>query len=569
LKRGGVAAGVALPVLLLLMSDAIWQSRDEGIAFTDAAFHWGEALDWRLAWERGIDGVRDTLAEGERQRYGVLLHALLGALSFASGIEPARMSFLLALIVLPALGFGAYHLGREYGPEAGRDQRGVLAVALLIGFPAVANYSRVVILDLALAACSTVAIACALAAMRGAPRAGVGFVVATLLGLATKANVLLFVAGPGLLAFSPGGLRALRARPLRTLLIAASVLIAAAFALSRRAPALLRTAAESTWPGALLGYAREGTLRDWPGDVAQAAFARAFEIAYYAATQTLGPPMLLGAIVLLAVPANAERPARALRWAVLPGALTVWLLLRDLYDERYVLPLLPPLAAALALAMQSLPRRARQVTVVLWLGFAVVQHLCSSFDVLPSLRPLACVTLPGFGHSERVGDSLWACALYPRYRFMDRAAHAHREDWGEDRIEAALASARKQAGRPLRAVFLDDLYEPFYRLHQRDRLREARGDRPLLRHEDDLLLTRCWDEAWMRSVFETRSQVESMLREADVLLFRWGEPRDGPDRAVRGRRCEVAEPLLAAFRHEADLPLEDGTAIRVMVQSAR
>ena len=110
--------------------------------------------------------------------------------------------------------------------------------------------------------------------------------------------------------------------------------------------------------------------------------------------------------------------------------------------------------------------------------------------------------------------------------------------------------------RPLRAVFLDDLYDLFYRAFQRDLLGGG-----LYRHEDMLLVTRCWDEEWMRAMWGSAEALRATIAEADVLLMRYGSPEQPGDTALRGRRCTVFDAR--RFRLERELPLLDGTRLRI------
>jgi len=139
---------------------------------------------------------------------------------------------------------------------------------------------------------------------------------------------------------------------------------------------------------------------------------------------------------------------------------------------------------------------------------------------------------------------------------MDRPTHPDRQDWAHDLLEGVLSEERDRLGRPLRAVFLDDLYDLFYRAFQRDLLQAD-----LYRHEDMLLVTRCWDEAWIASVWGSTEALIETIGKADILLMRYGSPDDQKDTALRGRRCTIFDEH--AFRLEKELPLLDGTKLRV------
>ena len=144
---------------------------------------------------------------------------------------------------------------------------------------------------------------------------------------------------------------------------------------------------------------------------------------------------------------------------------------------------------------------------------------------------------------------------------MDRSSAPTREEWRLDDLEAALADERQRLGRPLVAVFLDDLYELFYRAFQRDLLRD-----PLFRHQDLLLITKCADRAWIESVFESVPELDRMIGDVDVVVMRYGVPNDPADQAFRGRRCEVFWTRTEGFEQRVELPLQDGTSIRAWVR---
>jgi hypothetical protein len=244
-------------------------------------------------------------------------------------------------------------------------------------------------------------------------------------------------------------------------------------------------------------------------------------------------------------------------WFVVP-VLGLLLGLRGLYDERYLLPLLPQVAALLSVSLVELPRRKGAVALGSTLLVAgTLNFSFISFDFLPGVRPIACLNLPGWTATDRVGGSLWTCAAYPEYRFMDRPSKPDRQDWGHERIETILKKERLRLERPLRAVFLDDLYDLFYRAFQRDLLGGG-----LYRHEDMLLITRCWDEDWVRAVWGSTEALSATISEADVLLMRYGslsEPNG--DTALRGRRCTVFSEQ--QFSVAEELPLLDGTSLRI------
>ena len=76
-----------------------------------------------------------------------------------------------------------------------------------------------------------------------------------------------------------------------------------------------------------------------------------------------------------------------------------------------------------------------------------------------------------------------------------------------------------------------------------------------------LLVTRCWDEEWMTSVWGSTEGLKETIAKADVLLMRWGSPNDPADNALRGRRCTIFDER--DFRLREEFPLVDGTRLRV------
>lgn len=243
-------------------------------------------------------------------------------------------------------------------------------------------------------------------------------------------------------------------------------------------------------------------------------------------------------------------------WLVLP-VLALLFGLRGLYDERYLLPLLPQAGALVAVALVELPwPRLRGPLCAALLGAASLNFTVVSFDALPSIRPGLCAELPGWSDTERVRGQLWTCALYSDYRFMDRTTRPDARTWAKEELRAVLQPERDRLSRPLRVVFFDDLYDLFYRVWQQDLLQED-----LYRHEDLLLVTRCWDEAWARSVWGSVEELKQTVAGADVALVRWGATSDAKDSALRGRRCTLFDKR--NFELASELPLEDGTSLRI------
>ncbi len=573
-------SGRVLALLMLLAAvhvglDARWLAADEGVQFTDAAYH----LSRVVALRQGLEGQVALDSAFDGQRYGGLVYYVAAAMSWVTGLEPGRLLLGLAILLRPLLLLATWRIGFELGRDGTRVATGLLA-ALVLGFlPGFVNYGRVLVLDLPLAAAVAWAAGFALMALRAQRdgdepaerKAALGFGVASGAALLIKLNALVFLIGPLWVAGRASQLRRPgrreRLAALATLLGVA--VVAAGLLLGARGRALRRTLAEATWPGAILfGFLPQGTLDnvgwDWWTDTTD----QAWEATYYTLLQTLSPPWTLIALAALVWffgrrfgcldPLARDQRDLAFWWLILPivGVLAV---LRGLYDERYLLALLPLVAGVIASMVLDLPGRVlRWGAVGLLLVGGSVNSAMIHQDALPTARPLACTTVEGWATSQRAARELWLCAAYPEYWFMDRPSRPVHEDWQQDAIEEALTPVRAARGEPLRAVFLDETYPVFYRTFQRSLLGPD-----LLRHQDMLLVTECWNDEWMRSVFETTEQVERQIEAADVVLMRFGQTSDPKDRALRGRRCDVFWEQREWFDEAADLPLPDGTSIRI------
>ena len=573
--RALVVIVLALLSVVYVGLDQVWLSTDEGIQTTDAAYHFSRIAALRakllgLEQTTGFDG----------QRYGGLVYYLAAAISLFTGLSPERLLFALNLLLRPLLVCALYRLGWEFATPPRRVWAGLLSASFALLLPGLVNYGRVFVLDLPLTVAVAWAIVCALTALRAQAEADprglalVGLGLCSGAALLIKLNAVAFLVGPLWVVFRSDLRQMWSRRPQRAAMGATAagiVLLSLTSAVisGSRGEALQRTLKEATWPGALIfGYVPEGSAHLFARDWLQASLNQGWEAAYYTWLQTLTPPW-----ALLALPAfvwffgrrhgcthrlGHNQRDLAFWWFILP-TLSVTLGLRGLYDERYVLPLLPLTAALIACTMVDLrPRWLRRLAMVAILTGGALNHGYVHHDVWPTSRPLACATVAGWGDSERVGDELWACLSYPKYSFMDRSASPRQLDLPIDAIQAVLAPLREETGTPLRAVFLDDLYEVFYRLFQSSLLEE----KPLLRHEDVLLVTNCWDQDSMTAMFETHEEVNRQIRAADVVLMRYGSKGDG-NGPLLGRRCEVFWTQTVWFDDLGEVELPDGTSVRM------
>lgn len=560
-----------------LLVTAGWLRLDEGVQYTDAAFHYSQVSEIVHAAEDGLDGLRARADTDENQRYGGLWYAVAAVLSAATGIHPSRLILGCAGLLIPLLLFGSYVVGWELGRPERREATGLMAAALVGLLPGVFNYTRVFVLDLALAAAVLWGIAATLAALRARredrdTRLALAAVWLTfLLAAAIKLNAVAFLLGPLWVLARPVLRSRWGAAPRRLgfEIAALSFLVGLAgvwLATGPRGPAIRRTLTEATWPGAALDHLRNGAGGELFAHYATHVRHASWDVTYTTLTSTLGPLwclIALGSFVwFFGRRYGCEDPAGRVQrdlvfWWFTPPALLVVGFLRGLYDERYVLPVLPLVAVLVAVALLDLRGRVARPALAGVLLWGVLNAAFVSFPLLSTARPAACLTLPGWAPESRSGPAVWMCALYPESRFLERTTTPQPPDPVIASIERRLRPERERLGRPLKAVFLDDLNETFYRLYQRDLFGSS-----LLQHEDALLVHRCWDERWMTAVFETPLQVERILAQADVVLMRHGTLAKGADRAVRGRRCTVFWRQADNFVLGGSDPVGDGTEVR-------
>ena len=594
LSVGGAIIAVLLLAALHVVANQLWLSWDEGLQYTDAAFHYSQVVERVDALAGGSAAIEAQRRDDERQRYGSFYYLAATGVALLAGSDAPALLAALSILLWPLLLFGAYRLGFELGPPRRRLLAGLTCAALTGLLPGLFNYSRVLVLDLPLAIAVCWATALLLGALRTTERRTrlwLGAGCALTIGLAIKLNALAFLIGP-LWITASGPLRSLgRQDPHKSRRNVASVTALVALGgawllFGSRSDALIETALDSTWPGKLVGYARDGALPSYPGHYFEALRSHSWEVLYYSTLQSFTPPLL---VVVLAATVwffarrrGCQDPlARSQRdlvfWALIIPVIGVVLVLRDSYDERYLVPLLPLSAALVSTALWDIPQRwLRNAALAVLLSGAAVNFAVISFDVLPHLRPLACATVSGWAPDSRVGNRLWLCALYPDYQFMDRpSAPIGPEDGGPlggqrgvatlKALDELLQPLRKELGRPLNATFLDDIYPLFYRSFDQSLRRSLRGSEipPLFRQQDLLLLSKCTDRAWLVALFESLDGIEGTIADSDVVVMRYGSPNDPADTALRGRRCIVFWKQQRHWLRLRDLPLSDGTAVRV------
>ncbi len=555
----------ALAIILLLCALHVganlhWLSQDAGVQFTDAAYHWGQVVEARDALTTGrvvdLDRVED------KQRYGELVYGVATLVSVAMGPNPGKVLLGLSVLLWPLLLFGGFKLGWELAPPERRERTGLITAAFIGLVPGLFNYSRTLVLDLPLAIAVLWANVFLIRLLRDRTRGtAIKAALWALIALNIKVNAIAFLAGPLWVATKPWRKRLLIAAPI----VAALGLLA--LAATSRFGALGTTLGEATWPGAALAYASEGALSAWPGDWLRFAWAQSWEVAYFTVLQSLSPPILLVALAAsihyFARRRGCEDPvARAQRdaafwWFVLP-TLGVIAVLRGLYDERYVLPLLPLLAALVAVALAELRKPALTAAV---LAGAAMNFAVISFGILPTARPFACATAPGWTASPRVDARIWLCGLYPAYEFMDRPSTPVPNDGEAVRALQWMEPLAAEVGHPLRAAFVDELYDLFYGLLHEEVVAHKTLDPAAM-----LLVTKCRDEGWIDAMFGSVQALDTTLASHDLVVMRYGSPSEGPDQGVRGRRCAVFWDVEDRFELRDELPLPDGTSLRAYLR---
>jgi hypothetical protein len=585
---------VLLLAALQVSANQLWLSWDEGIQYTDAAFHYSQVVERKEALSGGSAALVEQWHTDEKQRYGSFYYLLATGVSLLTGSEARNLLGGLSLVLWPLLLLGSFRLGFELAAPGRQIHAGLLSAAFAGMLPGLFNYSRVLVLDLPLAIAVAWTTAFLLAAIRKpqkARRMWLGAGISLTLGLAIKINALAFLIGP-LWVAARAPLRALskndRKRFVQIVTATAIGILACScwLLLGARSSAIIETILDSTWPGKLVGYAQDGALSSYPGHYLKALQSHSWEVFYYSTLQSFTPPLLIAVlsacIWFFARKRGCQDPlAHTQRdlvfWAVAVPMVGVVFLLGDIYDERYLLPLLPLFAALVGSMLWDIPHRLlRNGTLAVIVVGGTLNFAAISFDVLPALRPLACGTVAGWSPHSRVGNELWLCALYPKYHFMDRASSplgaggggpldGERGAQALREIEARLQPLREEAGQPLAATFLDDLYPLFYRSYDQSLRRTRRDSRhpPLFRQQDLLLLSKCTNRGWLTALFESLDGIEETIAGSDVVLMRYGSPNDPNDTALRGRRCIVFWQQQRHWLHLGDVTLSDGTSVRL------
>jgi hypothetical protein len=578
-ERGGRPAIAAVAVVLVVLATQValhhwWLARDDGIQDTDAAFHLAQVAQWGQALAEGPSAWLRMREGDEQQRYGTLWYAVAGTVAAIVGAWPPALLRALTTLLWPALAWAGWRLGAAFAVPARRPLTAAATSVVLMGLPGLVHYGRVVVLDVPLTLFVTLAVAAFWEARAaGLPARKVVVAAAfTLAAVGIKANALLFLLGPAAVALQPWWAEPRDRRRLLAVLVLGAV-VAAALVLGPRGAALRETLRDATWPGKALGYWEEGTLQQLPGDWLTFVREHSWEVLTFTVMQTLSPPVaLLGLTGLTWVfarrhwckdPQGHWQRLALFLWLV-PSSLAFLFLLRGLYDERYVLPLLPVVALGIAATIADLPGRAFRIgALVLVMVGLLVTNFVTTAGALADRRPFLCTTVPGWGQGVRVAKDLWLCALYPRYHFLDRPTTPRHEEWPIDALEGRLLPQRARVGRPLRALFLDDLYGLFYRIHQRELLR-ATNRPPLDRVLDEGRLTYfapCQDEARVAETFGGGTGFQDILDEADVVVLRWGSARG--EQVLHGRRCRAFMDRAGSFVSVAEVPMADGSAVRV------
>ncbi|MBJ96242.1 MAG: hypothetical protein CMP23_17410 [Rickettsiales bacterium] len=592
MTRRPALLAVLLLAALQAMANLYWLDQDEGIQYTDAAFHYSQIIEHAEALSQGSQAMEQQRLNDEKLRYGSLFYYLAAPLALVGSSTANSILMGLSVLLWPLLLLGCHALGAELADSKQRHRTGLLCAAIAGLLPGLFNYSRVLVLDLTLAITVCWSTALLLRSLRSPGSPGIPGATALLTmaaGLAIKVNALAFLAGPlwiaGSAALSKAAAGQPRRQPLRFIAIfMGALLLTGWLLLGSRGAAILETARDSTWPGKLIGYASQGSLGQYANHYLSFVRSQSWEVLYYSTLQSFTPLWLAAVIVACAAyfvrPVEAqhkkvERQRQKLVFSALAIPLFgVIFVLRDIYDERYLIPLLPLCAALTARASLAIAHaRCRVFIISLGLLAGSLNFNVISFNVLPELRPLACTTAAGWAPKARVGDRLWLCALYPEYHFMDRSSSplprtvagpllGQKGELALHQVEQLLAPLRAELNRPLAATFLDDLYEFFYRSYNHS-LAQAGSREALFRHQDLHLLSKCTDRPWLEALFESLQGIEQTIAQSDVVIMRFGNPSDPSDTALRGRRCIIFWQQQQDWRHLGDVDLADGTSIRL------
>ena len=148
--RRRVLAALLLLSLVHVAGNVAWLRADEGVQFTDAAFHYSQVVELRQAMLGGADELIALPDQNERQRYGVLWYFVAAAVSLGTGPEAGPLLIGLSLVLWPLLLGGAFLLGSELAPRGRGETAGILTACIAGSLPGLFNYSRVLVLDLPL-----------------------------------------------------------------------------------------------------------------------------------------------------------------------------------------------------------------------------------------------------------------------------------------------------------------------------------------------------------------------------------------------------------------------------------
>ncbi|MCK6529859.1 glycosyltransferase family 39 protein [Myxococcota bacterium] len=453
-----------------------WLALDDGDLLFDAFWH--QVRVWRIQEAMGlaVPALHDAGGLSD-SRYGLLPAAALAVLSAPFGGDPAASVWVQAgvtsLLVLAAT-YGIAH-------ALAGHRAGAAAVLTLACLPAFGAAQRTLLLDLPLtAAVAWTAFLCLVAsarerAARRVPLLLLAAVAAA--GISVKANYVAFASGPLLwllladLRRDPRGPAGSARGAVRRILLGSAIAGAAGAAAwtlliaDARKVHLARTLAEATWPGAWPAYRRAGSSDLFLSHWAAGAAFNAWEMGSWALHSTFS--LLPGLMALAAVAAFLARPhyrGRGLlaAWAG-PPVIALALLMRGRYDERYVLPLLPAVAAACGVVFAGLrPGWGRRAVTAGSAALGAATVAVVTFGAFASVRPFGCLQVdrPPFVREGYFSDVF--CVAEESYKQFYRSAAPRHIDVGEGQVAALLG--RLAPGRPPRVLFGPGLSLLFYRL---------------------------------------------------------------------------------------------------------
>jgi 4-amino-4-deoxy-L-arabinose transferase-like glycosyltransferase len=383
-RRSGLRS-IPLPILLLgllilarLALAGWWLATDSGVLDTESGRH------VQRAWD-GFNAMRNGDALwffGDGTEYPPLLYVIASAGAVLGGLHVDALVAAQDVFAIPALGLGCYGAASvAYGRIAG-----LVAAVVALGMPIMGSVFHMFLIDTTQAAAAALALWGILACDRFS-RVGVSALAgaAVGLGMLSKQNFPLFVAGPLLVIFLRGGWRHWRG-----LLVFAAVaaLLTATWYWSEIARTVSLVHGASGEPAGSAAAGAATPLRWTAKNLAWYAWSF-FDVA------VLLPLMLVvvaGGVALslrfLRRPAKHDYTPELMAGVLVSYAALTWIQLKD---PRYALPMLPYFAVLAGGGVALMRGRAR-VAAMAFIGlFALVNVLGAATGTGERVR----IDLPG------------------------------------------------------------------------------------------------------------------------------------------------------------------------------